>query len=141
MKIKDIQYLIDNKLQPNVAEWTMDVEDVLSEMDMLSDDTKSLLKSIRQQSISWHNSFPEKSDTIVAILKRALRKIEKSSDKKIKGEDVVMTSKNVFIVYSHQNESVMLKIKDFIEKNLGLCPKHLISPSILAACGMPFLRT
>ena len=59
MKIKDIQYLIDNKLQPNVAEWTMDVEDVLLEMDMLSDDTKSLLKSIRQQSISWHNSFPE----------------------------------------------------------------------------------
>ena len=50
MKIKDIQYLIDNKLQPNVAEWTMDVEDVLLEMDMLSDDTKSLLKSIRQQS-------------------------------------------------------------------------------------------
>lgn len=125
MKIKDIQYLIDNKLQPNVAEWTMDVEDVLLEMDMLSDDTKSLLKSIRQQSISWHNSFPEKSDTIVAILKRALRKIEKSSDKKIKGEDVVMTSKNVFIVYSHQSESVMLKIKDFIEKNLGLCPKTL----------------
>ena len=40
MKIKDIQYLIDNKLQPNVAEWTMDVEDVLLEMDMLSDDTK-----------------------------------------------------------------------------------------------------
>lgn len=35
MKIKDIQYLIDNKLQPNVAEWTMDVEDVLLEMDML----------------------------------------------------------------------------------------------------------
>lgn len=46
MKIKDIQYLIDNKLQPNVAEWTMDVEDVLLEMDMLSDDTKSLLKSM-----------------------------------------------------------------------------------------------
>lgn len=27
MQIKDIQNLIDNKLQPNVAEWTMNVED------------------------------------------------------------------------------------------------------------------
>ena len=38
MQIDDIQSLIDNKLQPNVAEWTMDVEDVLSETDMLTDD-------------------------------------------------------------------------------------------------------
>lgn len=40
MEIQDIQNLIDNKLQPNVAEWTMDVEDVLYEVDMLTDDTK-----------------------------------------------------------------------------------------------------
>ena len=32
------------------------------------------------------------------------------SDKEIEGEDVVMTSKNVFIVYSHQNEYVKLTI-------------------------------
>lgn len=33
MQIKDIQQLINNKLQPNVAEWTYDVEDALSELD------------------------------------------------------------------------------------------------------------
>lgn len=125
MQAKEIQSLIDNKLQPNVAEWTMDVEDALAELGMLSDDMKSLLKSIRQQPISWHNSFPEKSDTVVAVLKRTLRRLEKMSDKEIEGEDVVMTSKNVFIVYSHQNEYVMLKIKNFIEKNIGFCPKTL----------------
>lgn len=31
MQIKDIQQLIDNPLQPNLAEWAMDVKDVLSE--------------------------------------------------------------------------------------------------------------
>ena len=37
MQAKEIQSLIDNKLQPNVAEWTMDVEDALAELGMLSD--------------------------------------------------------------------------------------------------------
>ena len=46
MKIKDIQRLIDNKLQPNVAEWTYDAEDVLSELDMLTPETKRLLSTI-----------------------------------------------------------------------------------------------
>lgn len=61
MQIDDIQNLIDNKLQPNVSEWTMDVEDVLSETDTLTDDIKKLLKSIKQCNSNWHKSFPEQS--------------------------------------------------------------------------------
>lgn len=29
MQIKDIQNLIDNKLQPNVAEWTMKASEII----------------------------------------------------------------------------------------------------------------
>lgn len=43
MPTNDIQKLIDNKLKPNVAEWAINVEDVLTEMNMLSDDEKQLL--------------------------------------------------------------------------------------------------
>lgn len=125
MQIEDIQNLINNKLQPNVAEWTMDVEDVLTETDMLTDDTKKLLKSIRQDNIDWHKSFPEQSDEIVAILKRAIKKIEKSSDNNIQGDTVVMTKNNVFIIYSHQHSDMMREIKDFIREELDFEPKTL----------------
>ena len=91
LQIKDIQNLIDNKLQPNVAEWTMDIEDVLSETDMLTDDIQKLLKSIKQRNLSWHKSFPEQSDEIVAILKRVIEKIKQSSDNNIQGDTMVMT--------------------------------------------------
>ena len=76
MQIDDIQNLIDDKLQPNVAEWTMNVEDVLSETNMLTADTKKLLKSIKKCNSSWHKSFPEQSDELVAILKRVIKKIK-----------------------------------------------------------------
>lgn len=125
MQIDDIQNLIDNKLQPNVAEWTMDVEDVLSKTDMLTDDTKKLLKSIRRNSIHWHNSFPEQSDEIVAILKRVIKKIKQSFDNNIKGDTVVMTKNNVFIIFSHQHSDMMREIKDFIREELGFEPKTL----------------
>lgn len=125
MQVKDIQNLIDNKLQPNVAEWTMNVEDALSETGNLTDEWKKLLNSIRMQNASWHKSFPEESDTIVAILKRVIKKIEKSSNSVIKGENVVMTKENVFIVYSHQNVNIMREIKEFIRENLGFEPKTL----------------
>lgn len=125
MQIKDIQRLINNKLQPNVAEWTYDVEDALSELDMLTPETKRLLLEIRNCNASWHKSFPEQSDSIVALLKRAIKRIEKSSDNNIQGESVVMTKENVFIVYSHQNANVMREIKEFIRENLGFEPKTL----------------
>lgn len=37
MNIQHIQNLIDNKFQPNVAEWIMDVEDVLLDANMMTD--------------------------------------------------------------------------------------------------------
>ena len=85
MQIDYIQNLIDDKLQPNVAEWTMNVEDVLSEADMLTDDIEKLLKSIKRHNSNWHKSFPEQSDEIVAILKRVIKKIKQSSDNNIQG--------------------------------------------------------
>ena len=54
----------------------MDVEDVLSETDMLTDNIQKLLKSIKQCDFSWHESFPKRSDEIVAILKRVIKKIK-----------------------------------------------------------------
>ena len=125
MDIKDIQNLIDNKLKPNVSEWTRDAEDVLSETGNLTDERRKLLNSIRNQRASWHDSFPEKSDNIVADLKRVIKKMEKSPESIIKGEGVVMTKENVFIIYSHQNVNTMLKIKEFIREGLGFEPKTL----------------
>lgn len=125
MKVNDIQNLIDNKFQPNVAEWTMDVEDVLLETNNLTDDAKKLLKDIRSFNISHNNAFPEKSDTIIGILKRIIKKLEQSSESSIKGDDVIMTKENVFIVYSHENINIMREIKDFIRDDLGFEPKTL----------------
>ena len=125
MQIQDIQRLIDNKLQPNVSEWTMDVEDVLSEVDMLNDDIKELLKSIRKCNLSWHESFPERSDEVVVILKRAIKKIKQSFDNNTQGDTVVMTKNNVFIIYSHQHSDMMREIKEFIGEELGFEPKTL----------------
>ena len=125
MQIQDIQRLIDNKLQPNVSEWTMDVEDVLSEVGMLNDDIKELLKSIRQCNLSWHESFPERSDEVVVILKRAIKKIKQSFDNNTQGDTVVMTKNNVFIIYSHQHSDMMREIKEFIREELGFEPKTL----------------
>lgn len=123
MPTNDIQKLIDNKLKPNVAGWVMDVEDVLTEMNMLSDDDKQLLQKIRHNPIDWHRSFPEDSDTIVARLKRVIKSIEKSSNNQI--EEVVITKENVFIVYSHKNSNIMREIKEFISENLGFESKIL----------------
>lgn len=125
MQIQDIQKLIDSKLQPNVAEWTMDVEDILKETKNLDQETNSLLKEIRGNSIEWHKSFPEKSDTIVAILKRIIKKIEKEAKNKTQGEVVTMTKENVFIIYSHKNNAMMLEVKDFIREELSFEPKTL----------------
>lgn len=36
-----------------------------------------------------------------------------------------MTRENVFIIYSHQNRTVMLDVKDFLKENLGFEPKTL----------------
>lgn len=125
MQIKDIQNLIDNKLEPNAQEWAMDVEDILTELDALTPDTIELLSYIKSHNTQGQRAFPTQADAVVAILKRIIRKTKKSSESTIKGENVVMTKENVFIVYSHQNENIMREIKEFIRENLGFEPKTL----------------
>lgn len=125
MQIKDIQNLIDNKLEPNAQEWAMDVEDILTELDALTPETIELLTYIKSHNTQGQKAFPTQADTVVAILKRIIGKIEKSSESIINGGNVVMTKENVFIVYSHQNINVMREIKEFIRENLGFEPKTL----------------
>lgn len=118
MKINDVQKLIDNPLQPNLAEWLMDVEDILSEIGFLSDDVKQDIRKVKV-----HNgAFSQYTDSLVAILKRALRKIQNND---MKEDDIIMTKENVFIVYSHQHRNMMLDVKDFIQSELGFEPKTL----------------
>ena len=40
MQVKDIQRLIDNPLQPNPDELAMDVEDILNEPNIMSDEAQ-----------------------------------------------------------------------------------------------------
>lgn len=125
MQIKDIQNLIDNKLKPNAQEWAMDVEDILTELDVLTPEIIELLDYIKSHNTQGQIAFPTQADAVVAILKRIIKKIEKSSNSVIKGENIVMTRKNVFIVYSHQNVNIMREIKEFIRESLGFEPKTL----------------
>ena len=121
MQIKDIQRLIDNPLQPNPAEWAMDVEDILSETETATKETDHALHLL-----TVHNgAFPQYTDLLVATLKRVIKKIEKSSDNTSQGDSVVMSKENVFIVYAHQDRNMMLDIKDFIHDTLGFEPKTL----------------
>lgn len=69
MRSEDIQKLIDNKLKPNPSEWAMDVQDVLEELNMLSNEAKKHIEAVKV-----HNgAFPQDSDALVAILKRACK--------------------------------------------------------------------
>lgn len=114
MQVQDIQRLIDNPLQPNPAEWAMDVEDALSEVNVLTKDDENALKLTK-----IHNgAFPQYADILVASLKRIVRKLEKSSEDKI-------TKENVFIVYSHKHVDIMREIKEFVSEDLGFESKTL----------------
>lgn len=65
MQVKDIQRLIDNPLQPNPAEWAMDVEDILSETETATKETDHALYLL-----TVHNgAFPQYTDLLVATLK------------------------------------------------------------------------
>lgn len=121
MQIKDIQRLIDNPLRPTPAEWAMDVEDVLSETGAATKETDNALHLL----IIHNGVFPQYTDLLVAILKRVIRNIEKSSDNNIQGESIVMTKENVFIVYSHKHADIMREIKEFVREDLGFEPKTL----------------
>lgn len=76
--------------------------------------------------IKFHNgAFPQYTDSLVAMLKRVLKKMQSMTDNNIKGEDIVMTRENVFIVYAHNHRDMMLDVKDFIQEQLGFEPKTL----------------
>ena len=122
MEIKDIQKLIDNKFQPNVAEWAMDVEDVLDEANMMSDEAQKCLKQVKQQPLSWHQSFPEKSDTLVAMLKRIVKNMQSSVSIDIqKGENLMSQYEyDIFISYAHANDNYATELRKSFDK---LCIK------------------
>lgn len=121
MNLKNVQNLISAPLKPNPSEWAMDVEEVLTDTNKLSEEAKTAIHKTK-----IHNgAFQNYTDELVAMLKRIVKKEIANKNNDVQGDDVVMTNKNVFIVYSHQNEYVMFKIKDFIERNLGLYPKTL----------------
>lgn len=66
-----LEKLIKNPLEPNPSEWAMDSEDVLRELNMLSDEAKKHINNIKA-----HNGvFPQHNDALVAILKRACESI------------------------------------------------------------------
>lgn len=72
MDIKtELQRLIDNPLQPNPSEWAMDAEDVLSEMNMLSEDAKNNIRTIKAHG----GVFPQHNDALTAELKRAYKSV------------------------------------------------------------------
>lgn len=118
MKTNDVQKLIDTPLQPNPSEWAMAVEDVLNKKCCLSADARVAIKNTK-----LHNGvFQNYTDELIAILKRIIKMSENDD---AQGDDVIMTNKNIFIVYSQQNVNFMREIKDFIKENLGLEPKTL----------------
>ena len=105
----------------NPVEWAMDVEDILLETET---DTKKTDNALHLLTV--HNgAFSQYTDLLVAILKRVIKKIEKSSDNNIQGESVIMTKENVFIVYSHKHADIMREIKEFVREVLGFDPKTL----------------
>lgn len=121
MNINDIQQLIDNPLKPTPTEWAMDVEDILSETNFMTDDAADALKSTK-----FHNGrLSQYSDLLVGLLKRIIKKFETVSENNLKGDSIIMTKENVFVVYSHQHRDMMLDVKDFIQSELGFEPKTL----------------
>lgn len=121
MQIKDIQKLIDNKFQPNVAEWAMDVEDVLNEANMMSDEAQKCLKQVKQQPLNWHQSFPEKSDILVAILKRIVKNMQSSVLTNIQEGENLMSQyeSDIFISYAHANDDYATELRKSFDK-LGI---------------------
>ena len=122
MEIKNIQKLIDNKFQPNVAEWAMDVEDILNEANMMSDEAQKCLKQVKQQPLNWHQSFPEKSDTLVAILKRIVKNMKLSVSTDMQEGEISMSKYeyDVFLSHAHADkESFVADLKKSFEK-LGI---------------------
>lgn len=72
----EIKRLMDNPLKPNASKWAMDAEDVLSEINMLTDESKKAIKDIKF--FNGQGVGVSKVDVLVAFLKRAYNKIAPS---------------------------------------------------------------
>lgn len=72
----EIKRLMDNPLKPNASEWAMDAEDVLSEINMLTDESKKAIKDIKF--FNGQGVGASKVDVLVVFLKRAYNKIAPS---------------------------------------------------------------
>lgn len=80
----------------------MDVEDILTELDLLTPETIELLAYIKSHNTQEQRAFPTQADTVVAILKRIIKKIEKSSEPIIKEKNVAMTKKCTYRIFSSE---------------------------------------
>ena len=66
-----LKKMIENQLRPNPAEWAMDAEDVLTELNMLSDEARKHIDNVK----THNGAFPQHNDALTAILKRAYKSI------------------------------------------------------------------
>lgn len=66
-----IKELFENPLNPNPAEWAMDAEDVLLEINRLSDEAKQAIKNIKN-----HGGAFQDKNILVAILKRVYKSLK-----------------------------------------------------------------
>ena len=70
MNLKNVQNLISAPLKPNPSEWAMDVEEVLTDTNKLSEEAKTAIHKTK-----IHNgAFQNYTDELVAMLKRIVKK-------------------------------------------------------------------
>ena len=50
-----LKKMIENQLRPNPAEWAMDAEDVLTELNMLSDEARKHIDNVK----THNGAFPQ----------------------------------------------------------------------------------
>ena len=67
----ELKRLIDNPLKPTPSEWAMNAEDVLDEMNSLSEEARKYIKKIKMHG----GAFTQNNDALVAILKRVYKAV------------------------------------------------------------------
>lgn len=64
-----LKNLIDNPKRPNISEWVYNVEDFLSDANLLTGESRELI-----QQIKYHGDFASFPNNLIAVLKRLYRK-------------------------------------------------------------------
>ena len=93
----EIKRLMDNPLKPNASEWAMDAEDVLSEINMLTDESKKAIKDIKF--FNGQGVGASKVDVLVVFLKRAYNKIAPS-----RAPPPIKSRHQIFVAMRFDNE-------------------------------------